>query len=155
MSRLANELHPQKALSSILVNDIGIATYANELHPSKAYALMLVTDEGIVTLLTFVWSTPNNTSHLRPLQILSTSRVLHQYTYLVAFWKGKVQSTRGPSPISRLPHWHPTGRRCKRAVVVSWHPRQHAGNNAAARGWARPAVPLLVSLTSNSRVYFV
>ena len=43
MATLANEMHPLKASSSMLVTDVGMATVANELHPRKAAYSMLVT----------------------------------------------------------------------------------------------------------------
>ena len=69
MSRLANELHPQKAPPPILVTDDGIARLANEMHPPKAQPPMLVTDDGMVTCVTFVLSTPHSFHEsLPPLQ---------------------------------------------------------------------------------------
>ena len=77
IARLANALHPSKALSPIAVTEFGIlidfslsltlrgqpfserravpsgmstVTLANELHPSKAWYPMLVTDDGIAKL---------------------------------------------------------------------------------------------------------
>ena len=41
----------------MLVTDDGIARLANELHPSKALYPMLVTDDGMVTRVTLVLST--------------------------------------------------------------------------------------------------
>ena len=36
IARLANELHPEKALSPMRVTDDGIARLANDVHPLKA-----------------------------------------------------------------------------------------------------------------------
>ena len=61
ISRLANELHPLKALFPMSMStDDGIVRLANELHPLKARFSMLVTDGGISRLATFVLSTPHS-----------------------------------------------------------------------------------------------
>ena len=48
--KVANELHPSKALSPMLVTDDGIARLANDLHPTKVLLPMLLTDDGIARL---------------------------------------------------------------------------------------------------------
>ena len=48
--KLANELHPLKAMSPMLLTDDGIARLANEQHPMKARSPMLVTEAGMVRL---------------------------------------------------------------------------------------------------------
>uniref|UniRef100_A0A6C0EG48 Uncharacterized protein n=1 Tax=viral metagenome TaxID=1070528 RepID=A0A6C0EG48_9ZZZZ len=56
---LANESHPAKAESPMLVTDVGIAMLANEVHPSKAESPMMVTDNGIITSFNVSFSTPH------------------------------------------------------------------------------------------------
>jgi len=56
IARLANALHPLKALSPMLMTDDGIARLASKLHPLKS--LMLFTDDGIVTLVSLNFDTP-------------------------------------------------------------------------------------------------